>query len=584
MYITVALLLRDCLGMQNKLKISESHIEIHCSRGDTATLELVNQIPYVHRNRTNTEFKTTVRNIELVLKLFRNIDASNIDKAPPIIRKIFDKEKQRRSVTNALVELGPTGETHFGKYSLMVHQQLGKELAEVNDKYAFFYDTRTGKTPMSLAIIADDVKRNPHHKWLVLCPLILIENAWLEDATEMFPELSVVNLHASTKAKRLKQFQKNGNLYISNIESFITYKDEIEKLNVYGCFVDESSTMKSNSSKFGKAAVDYAYSLKRWYLLSGSPAPNGEYEYYRQLQSVDYYGVHQSYNQFKNYFFENTSHNPQYEKLKVRSDKQHELLRLLRFYSLYVDKEDVLTTPGRDFNEVELTMPKDLKQYYDQLKKDLYMELGDNVTITAPSTAASLNKLNQVSSGFIIDTLAMKQNKMLKAEGIGIGDEHRETYLLSEYRFQELDKLLHNLGSEQAIIWCVYKKEFEILKQRLGDKCGLVYGDTSIWEKNANIKAFKAGHIQYLIANPASADKGLTLTNSHIAIYFSLGYSYELWKQSIERIYGSVQKQPKRCQYYIFIARGTVDRAIYNTVQNKGNMSTAVLNHLKGGV
>src|SRR5690606_16225642 len=98
------------------------------------------------------------------------------------------------------------------------------------------------------------------------------------------------------------------------------------------------------------------------------------------------------------------------------------------------------------------------------------------------------------------------------------------------------------------------------------------------------IRAFKERRVRYLIANPASADKGLTLTNAHIAIYFSLGYSYELFKQSIERIYGSVVKQPKRCKYYIFIAKGTIDRAIYNAIQNKGDMSMAVLNHLKGGL
>jgi SNF2 family DNA or RNA helicase len=335
--------------------------------------------------------------------------------------------------------------------------------------------------------------------------------------------------------------------------------------------------MKSSSSKFGKAAVEYANTLKRWYLLSGTPAPNGEWEYYRQLQSIDYYGIHQSYNQFKQYFFENVSYNPQYEKLKVREDKRHELLRLLRSYSLFVDKEDVLTTPGRDFHEIEITMPTELKEQYENLRKNLYVELNGSVTITAPSTAANINKLNQVSSGFIIDTMALKHNKVFE-------DKQQDTHILSTYRFEKLDELLHNLGSEQAIIWCVYKKEFEILKQRLGDKCGFVYGDTNIGEKNEAIRAFKQGRIQYLVANPASADKGLTLTNSHIAIYFSLGYSYELWKQSIERIYGSTFKQPRRCQYYIFIAKGTVDRAIYNTIKNKGDMSTAVLNHLKGGL
>lgn len=583
--------------MANKLKFNENYIEILVDRGDTASVELAGQIPYVHRNRINTVFRTTIRNIDLVLRLFRGIDitvpdsklSNFLESGPKQVIRLLDKEIRRRIDTKTLIELGPEGVTSNEYITLRMHQQLGLELSRVNDKYAFFYDTRTGKTPMSLQIILEDIELNPHHKWLVLCPLILIENAWLVDAASMFPQLKVVNLHDTSKAKRLAKFKETGNLYISNIESFASYREHIEKLGFHGCIVDESSVMKSASSKFGKEAVDFAWNLKRWYLLSGTPAPNGEWEYYRQLQSVDFYGVHQSWSQFKTYFFDNISHNPQYEKLRVKSDRKDELLGLLREYSLYVDKEDVLDTPGRDFHTVELTMPEDLQEKYLQLKQQLYMELGDEVTITTPSTAASLNKLNQVSSGFAIDTLAMKHNKMVKTarkEGTYIPPEYdiikEETYFLSDYRFIELMKLLDSLGDKQAIIWCHYHKEFETIKEMLGDRCGLVYGGVNITNKNAAIRDFKSGRIQFLVANPASADKGLTLTNAHNAIYFSFGYSYELWKQSIERIYGDRTKQPLRCQYYIFIAKGTVDRAIYTAVRTKGDLSTAILEHLKG--
>lgn len=560
-----------------RLFIGEKHIEIHKDRNDTDSMALLSQIPYVHSNRTLTEFKTSVTNIDLVLKLFKNIDIHNPDDdfyntAPQRIINIVEKELQRRRVTASLLDSGPIGDPGF----LFTHQQLGRELSLVNDRFAFFYDTRTGKTPMSLQIIADDVRQNPDRKWLILCPLILIENAWLEDADKMFPDLSVVSLHARTKKKRLEQFAKKANVYICNIESFCSYQEQIEALGIYGCFVDESSTMKSNSSKFGKAAVEFAQKCTKWYLLSGTPAPNGEYEYFRQLQSIDYYGVPSSFNKFKIHFFNNNSRNPQYEDLVIKPERKDELLNLLRKYSLYVDKEDVLETPGRDFYEIEVTMPKELKDKYNELRRELALRVNNNVTVTAPSEAAKLNKLNQVTSGFVIDTDAVFHNKI---------DEHKivDTHILSMYRFDRLMVLLDEIGDEQAIIWCNFRKEFEIIKDLIGDKCGFVYGDVNISEKNRVIRDFKDGKLQYLIANPASADKGLTLTNAHIAIYFSMNYSYELWKQSIERIYGSIIKQPKRCKYYIFIAPGTVDRVIYNAVMNKGIMGIEVLNHLKGG-
>jgi SNF2 family DNA or RNA helicase len=116
----------------------------------------------------------------------------------------------------------------------------------------------------------------------------------------------------------------------------------------------------------------------------------------------------------------------------------------------------------------------------------------------------------------------------------------------------------------------------------LGDKCRTVYGDTSNKAKIQNIKDFKEGRVQYLIANPASADKGLTLTNCHICIYFSLSWSYELFKQSMDRIYGDKSIQPYECTYYIMMAKGTVDTVLYREVLlGKQTLSYAILDHLK---
>jgi superfamily II DNA/RNA helicase len=233
-------------------------------------------------------------------------------------------------------------------------------------------------------------------------------------------------------------------------------------------------------------------------------------------------------------------------------------------------------------------MPEELTEMYKDLKKKLYITLSGDTNskvvseqlyhrdIVAMSSAAAVNKLNQLTSGFIIDTEAINENKLLH-EGL------QEVHVLSYYRFIELQKLLQTIGNEQAIIWCYYKKEFELIKELLGDKCVCVYGDVNITDKRINLKRFKSGEAQYLIANPASADKGLTLTNAHIAIYFSMGYSMELWKQSTERIYGSTRSQPHRCTYYIMMAKGTVDELIYASVQNKFNISTELLNYLKGG-
>lgn len=569
--------------MPNKLFLSTKSIEIVCDRNSDETRELVALFYPVTSNRLKTTFKLSPHLIPEVLKVFRNIDESNISTTPEAIQKLYAAEMLARDNTAELLKNGPRRAGMVTPLlTLDPHQQLGREIAEYNNRFAFFYDTRTGKTPLALSIMYDDLQKNPTHKWLVICPLILIHNAWLEDAAKFMPEIKVVNCHAATAAKRLKALQTPGQIFLTNTESFINYKEHFEQLGVVGCFVDESSDIKSASSKVSSAVVEFAQTVKRFYLLAGTPAPNGEWEYYMQMRAIDYYGWQSSNTQFELHYFVNMSYNSDYKKLCVRPDKKEQLMDKVKTVSMFLDKEDVLNTPGRVFIPIEYDMPDELKQSYMLMKDKLYVELKDEIGETATKILAmnigvKLNKLNQISSGFIMDTLAAKENKFC-------GTTLSEWYLLDDKRFKVLQDLLDSDGvrGESVLIWANYRKEFEIIRGILGARCACVYGGVSNDEKNNAIALFKNKQVQYLVANPASADKGLTLTVAHIAIYFSLNWSYELFKQSMERIYGDKRIQPLPCVYYVILANGTIDKILYEDVlQGKQEASYKVLNHLK---
>lgn len=563
--------------ISSKINITPQCITVKCDAGDSATLAALQQFYPVHSNRKKTEHRLSIRHVPEVLQALRGLTPENLHMAPDAVQCYYYSEINRRRGVAALKEFGHEKSPVVNeRLTLRAHQQLGREIAEYRNRYCFFFDTRTGKTPLSLSIMFDDLQKHPDHKWLVICPLILIENAWIEDAHKFVPDLKIVNCHATTKAKRLKSIQSDAQIYVTNTESFATYKEYFDQIEFEGCFVDESSDMKSYKSKQSQAIVEFAHTVNRFYLLSGTPAPNGEWEYYTQLKAIDFYSVPPSWTQFKEHYFVDISFS-QYEQLQMRPDRKEEFMELLHKYAMYVDKEDALTLPGREFTEVAFDLPVELKKHYTTLKNELYLEVSEDKKLTAPSSAAKLNKLNQVTSGFVIDTQTMKENKFY-------GENNQDWYLLDMYRFEVLKGLLKQLGDSQVLIWANYRKEFEIISSMLGSKCATIYGATSLADKNRAIQAFKSGDIQYLVANPASADKGLTLTNCHLCVYFSLNWSYELFKQSMDRIYGDISSQPKKCVYYILLARHTIDGILYHDVlQKKGDASYAILNHLKPG-
>lgn len=549
--------------MKNKLIVDSQMIEIQCDRNDAETQRLCYKIPYVHSNRTKTKFYTTTKHIEQVLADLRGINNDNRHLLPPKIVSILEAQHIQKTVTQELLANGPRKTPGPCDAPLMRHQQLGREIAEINPRFGFFYATRTGKTLMSLQIIVDDLRRNPNHKWLILCPLILIDNAWIEDANKFFPNLKIVSLHGKTKAERMKKFKQDAQVYVQNIESFVTYQEAIENLGIHGCFVDESSTMKSTRSKFAKAAVDFSIKMKRWYLLSGTPAPNTEAEYYMQLKSIDYFSVHSSMIQFEQYFFDNLSYNPQFKKLRLKPNMKDEFNTLLRRVSMYVDSEDVLELPGRSFEIVPVAMPEEVRAHYKTMKNELCVEFKtQDLTITAPSAAAKINKLRQIASGFIYD-------------------ENGNTTLISMYKFYALMDLLNKIGNKQVLIWANYRYEFDVIKSMYGDSCAIINGSVGIAEKNQAIQDFKSGKVQYLIANPASLDKGVTLTNAHNCVYFSVDYSYERYEQSIARIYGGKHSQKEFCRYYILQVEKSIEPIIYNAVVDKKNVSMEILDYLR---
>lgn len=569
--------------MTNKISITSKCITISCNAKDIESQEKIAQLYPIHYNRAHTEYYLSPMMVPEVLHIMRDIDELNIYTATQKIQELYYDEMRRRGAIAELMSNGPKGDGMFSsRLTLRPHQQLGREVALQRDRFGFFYDTRTGKTPLSLAIMHDDLVAHPNNKWLVVCPLILIDNAWLEDASRFTPDIAMVSCHAATPQKRRDAFKSSAEVFVTNTESFASYADNIKEIGFAGCIVDESSCMKSNKSKISEALVDFAQTVNRFYLLSGTPAANGEWEYYMQLRALDFYGIQQSYTQFKQRYFVNLSFNPQYEKLTLRPDMKDELYDLIKQHAIYVD-QSVLELPGRDFEEVIIDMPDKLKASYKQLKDELYLEVKDGIDVLAANAAVKLNKLNQVTSGFIIDTSIIKENKYGHANIMNYKDKD-PVYFLDDYRFKALEELLQRPGvkGEQVLIWCTYRKEFEILKSIYKDRCATIYGATSLVDKSKAIADFKSGKVQYLIANPASADKGLTLTNAHIAIYFSLTWSYELFKQSKERIYGAITSQPKHCTYYTMIAKGSIDRILYSDVlQGKERSSMAVLNHLR---
>jgi SNF2 family DNA or RNA helicase len=518
--------------------------------------------------------------INSLVELKQRVDAGAI---PEVLYKLALKYDELFDMTEQLKQSGPmdSGDTFLFK-----HQQLCRQIALLNKRYGFFLETGTGKTPLALQIIADDIVLNPAHRWLVICPLALINTAWIEDCNKFFPHLKIVSLHGNTTKQTKTAFATPGHIYVINFESFKIYYDALIMSKFEGAFVDESSKMKNNSSGTTKAILKFANTVNRFYELSGTPAPNSLLEYYPQMSAIDKTLLPSNFTSFKSKYFFSYSKGG-FDAFDITEEKKAELIEIIKQKAIFISKKDCLDLPGKLPPQIrELTMNADTRKIYNQMKNDLYATLHkefETVTVLAANSVTSLQKLNQLTSGFLLDD----------------GEVHK----VSNQKINELMDVLEELGDRQVIIWANYHGEFDAIKEKLGDDCVLYYGDTKkadierlcikhfgerrLYEllqmgkshKDIAVKLFKEGYVKYFVANPKSAGYGLTLTNCSYQIFYGLSYSYESYAQALDRTDRYGQTEP--CTYIYLLMKNTIDYVLYQCMQTKGTLLSSVLDHLK---
>lgn len=555
-----------------RIQVTDYYIQLLATNTDPELLAVIDALPNIRKMRKRDTYRCSLRKLPEILRIARGID-SILQIPEGRMRELYDEEMQRRSRTRLLKDLGPDMTSDW----LWPHQCLGIELAQVNRRFNFYYDTRTGKTLMCLRIMYDRLRAGEARRCLVICPASIVQS-WLDDAAEYFPMLKVAAFYGDAKQQQ-KALNTPAHVVIWATSQVAANVELLKSLRFDMCVFDESSKIKSYKTKIAKASRALSMTIPSWYNLSATPAPNGKEEYYTQMMCLDPYVFDPAVTNFKRRYFNNLARSHKYDKLVLKPEMEQEFTSIIEDYSLYVDQA-VMPTAGKEWHAVKYPLLPSTAKTYDRMCKKACVEL-EGVKITADMSAAVRAKLNQITSGFIMDTEARKENLILRK--LGEDTLHTEVYRVADTsRIELLAKLLKKLGDKKVVIWANYKEEFTMIRELLGDRARYVRGGTTTEEKNEYIyKDFKRGPIQYLVAHPMSIGMGINLTEAHTAIYYSLNDSWEALKQSSERIYGHINVQPHKCHYYVLMAENTVDELIYNNVTNKRDASLGLLEHMK---
>lgn len=432
-----------------------------------------------------------------------------------------------------------TREKEYVQYDLSdflyKHQREAVNKALNENGYGLFLDTGCGKTLCGIEIAKH------LGKTLVLCPLSIIETAWIDDCNKFYPELKIINCWSNSKQKRIEALNIDANIYVMNYESFKILKNEIHKKNFQCMIVDESSVMKNMKSQITTDILSCIDFIPRRYVLSGCPTPNHNLEIFPQIKfcNPDMFG--NNYLGFQASYFHQNLENPHIW-YQTQNDKD-KFFRKLSEGSVFVSKEDCVDLPDKIFSIKEFNLEKEQKKYYNDILNDIREHINEWSKF---EFTAKLMKLREVVSGFVIQKDGSVSDFKTNKDSI-------------------LEDTLCEIGDKQVIIWCQFIHEIE----KLAEKFGGVALTSKTKNRDDVIRSFKNGDIKLLFTHPKLLGKGATFTNCTYNIYYSLSFSYEEFKQSQDRIHRI--GQTNKCTYIILQGKNTIDQKIYNCLQRKGN-------------
>lgn len=445
--------------------------------------------------------------------------------------------------------------------------------------FAFFFEQGCGKTLSIIATLCGKYEQVKEEKpTLILCPQIVVEN-WKREilaSTDADPNL-VVCLTGSGKHRANTFINKvlngTGKIVVTNYEGLLM--GELFSLLlrwVKVLVLDESQKCKELTSKRTKLCVQLSRKCDFRLLASGTPIVNSEMDIFSQFLILDEgetFGT--KLHEFKReYFVDLNAHMPRhcyFPNWKLRRGSEARLNEKIYKKAMRVKKAECLTLPPLVRQIVEFELSGEQKRAYKEMEQDAVSFIDDKV-VSADLAIKKALRLQQIASGFVTED----------SGGVHIFDNNP--------RINALEEVIESIPkTEKFIIWATFRQNYVDIRRLLSRMkifAVELTGETSNDERQQNVDFFNNNPAcRALLGHPRSGGIGVNLVSASYAIFYSRSFSLEDDLQAEARNHRGGSERHQKITRIDIVASGTVDEVALTALQDKQNVSEAILNHLK---
>jgi SWI/SNF-related matrix-associated actin-dependent regulator of chromatin subfamily A-like protein 1 len=431
------------------------------------------------------------------------------------------------------------------------HQETGSQFLETRTAAALLDEQGLGKSRQLLDAISAAKLAGDIDGALIVCPNT-IKPTWGEEI-ERFTDSPYALFGAGKKARRLAFQSLKATFYVINYEAVSAEVASLKALLRFkriALVLDESHRIKTPSARITQAIHALAPLAARRYIMSGTPVANKPEDLWAQYYFLDRGAtLGPTFEDFQSQYCLTSGGYTRIDELRER----------IKDISLRREKEGSVNLPTKTILRIPVILSGRQREMYDELRSTLELWVrnmtGQQILAQAENILTRLIRLAQLASnpGLIDSAYKEEPAKFLALDS-----------LLSDY--------LQEPGSK-VIVWTSFVENITTLIRRytsLNPVC--IHGGMDGAAKQRSVRAFKKdASVRVLIANPAAAREGLTLTEASTAIYVDRTFNLVDFLQSQDRIHRLSQKRP--CNILLLMAEGTIDEFVDFSLEQKHRLA-----------
>jgi|SRR5579884_674875 len=431
------------------------------------------------------------------------------------------------------------------KHAAFVYQVQAVEATKDLPYAAIFHEQGLGKTKIGIDISLYWLGKEIVDSVLIVTKRGLIQN-WCDELavhTHVRPRLLSQDRRANFLA-----FNSPARIYLAHYEVLKSERSRFVlflKTRRVGIVLDEAHKIKNPDSALTHVLFELRPHFVRKVIMTGTPVANRPYDLWAQIFFLDGgASLGKDFGSFRGDLDLSNDLSANLEKASRFEDALAGLFKKIQFFSVRETKRAAdIQLPEKQLKNISAQLESRQAEIYERFRNEfaaIIVRNGVPQLDNADDVLKRLLRLVQVAS-----------NPKL------VDDSYHAVPGKFPILLTCLDEIFDR--GEKVIVWTSFTDNVDWLARELQKFNAVrVHGKMSYEDRNRSLKLFKSDpECRILIATPAAAKEGLTLTVANNTIFFDRSFSLDDYLQAQDRIHRISQQKP--CTVTNLVAMGTVD-------------------------